>query len=150
MNLRNPHDLEKWSFYWSEMRLLIAAVALLLGGIPPVLLVFSFAPFLYGFIGLLLKLAWLLSGAAALYLGWRWTKAHQHLFGKKDRNDLIAFGVLVVSGVNLGLTGLLGSNIGMMISHNRFVFMLVAVLYLWAAWHLWTRWKSHGKHFFKE
>lgn len=148
MDFKNPHDLEKYSFYWSEIKLLVAAVALLLGGVPPIFLVFGFAPGLYALIGLGLKLAWILSGAAAVYLGWRWMQAKQHLFGKKDRKDLLAFGVLVVSGINLGLTGLLGSNIGMTISHNRFVFMVVAILYLWAAWHLWNKWKSHGKHLF--
>ncbi|MDP3645627.1 MAG: hypothetical protein Q8R25_00885 [bacterium] len=130
---------------WSEARLLVAAVALLLGGVSPILLV---VPASFEFTVTLLKLAWLVSGVASLYLAYRWYSAKQTLFGKKDGADTLAFFVMVVSGINLGLTGALGQNIGMSILSGRTVFFVVALLYLWTAYHLWKRWNSHGKKLF--
>ena len=133
-----------YSFYWSEARLVIAAIALFLGGVPPVFMVLGYSPM----VTLALKLSWLISGLAVLYLLAMWLKHKQHLFGKKDNTDTGAFAVLVISGLNLGLTGLLGNNIGMSLSSNKLVFLIVGVLYLWAAYYLWNRYQKHGKHLF--
>ncbi len=144
----NPRDLEKWSFYWSEVRLVVAAVALLLGGIPPVLYVLGAVPGLAGILGLGLKLAWVVSGAASLYLGYEWMNHGWLVFGAKDSMDRAAFAILTVSGLNLGVTGLLGINIGMSISSNYMIFVVVAVLYLWSAFYLWKRWGKHEHRLF--
>jgi hypothetical protein len=141
-----PEKLERYSFLWSEVRLLIAALALFLGGVPPALY-FIRVSGLYGTIHSLLTIAWLVSGAAALYLFYKWYKGRM-LFGGKVQMDTYAFFVMVVSGVNLGLTGLLGNNIGMSISSNRVVFFVVGLLYLAAAYRLYRSWKSNGERVF--
>ena len=70
MNIKNM-DLERNSFLWSEVRLIIAAVALFLGGLPPIYLVLPI-PALFGFVRILLVLAWIVSGVASGYLLYRW------------------------------------------------------------------------------
>lgn len=142
-NLFTPHKLEYWSFVWSEVRLVVAAVALFLGGVPPIILIMPST----AVIGLL-KVAWILSGLASAYLLYRWMQNGQHLFGKKETRDMLAFLVMNVSGLNLGLTGLLGSNIGMIISSNTTVFMVVGVLYVISAVYLYSRWGAYGKKLF--
>ncbi|QQG37920.1 MAG: hypothetical protein HYS26_04830 [Candidatus Kaiserbacteria bacterium] len=138
-----PSALEKYAFLWSEVRLVIAAVALLIGGFPPILLLLP-TPATW----LLLRLAWIISGLAAGYLLYRWYTGGQKVFGGKDSKDLGAFFVSVVSGLNLGILGLLGTNIGMSIASGRVVFAAVAVLYLLAAWHLHKRWRASGEKLF--
>jgi hypothetical protein len=144
----NPRDLEKWSFYWSELRLMIAAIALLLGGVPPILFVVATMPGLYGLASMLLKLSCIISGASAVYLAYLWFIHKWKVFGSDDKMDMVAFGVMVISGLNLGFTGLAGTNLGMSITSNHIVFILVALLYLWAGFYLWKRWGKHGKHLF--
>ncbi|MDO8572674.1 MAG: hypothetical protein Q7S11_02770 [bacterium] len=139
--------LERYSFVWSEVRLIIAAVALFLGGVPPVLKFFPVSGF-YGPVSSLLNLCWIISGIAAGYLLYRWYIGHQVVFGGKDTKDTVAFFVSVVSGLNLGIAGLLGKNIGMSISSNKIIFILVGLLYLAAAYHLYTRWKTRGEKVF--
>ena len=128
---------------WSEARLLIAAVALFMGGVPPVIL---FAPSVAA-IGLL-KLAWIISGLASVYLLYRWMQNGQHVFGGKNPRDTLAFLVMNISGVNLGITGLLGTNIGMTISTSTTVFTVVAVLYLISAVYLYSRFAAHHNKVF--
>ncbi len=143
-----PAKLEYYSFMWSEVRLVIAAIALFVGGIPPIYLLLGSVPGIYGLLQPLLVLSWLVSGAASGYMAYRWNKGGQMLFGKKEQNDTYAFFVSVVSGINLGLTGLLGNNIGMSISHNKTIFLLVGLLYLASAGYLWKRWNSNNHHIF--
>jgi len=138
--------LDKYSFLWSEARLVIAAVALFLGGVPPLTLITP--PLLYGLGGLILTLSWIISGVASAYLLYRWTKSNKTLFGKKETMDTVAFFVSVVSGFNLGLTGITRSNPGMHISRNRFIFFIVAVIYLVSAYQLYRRWKTSGEKIF--
>lgn len=142
----HPDALEKYSFWWSEARLIVAAVALIAGGIPPIYMVTPYA--LYGLVGLGLKLAWLVSGAAAIYLAYRWNAGGRKLFGGSDTKDTAAFAVMVVSGINLGLAGLVSQNIGMIISHNKIVFIVVAAVYVVAAYQLYARWSASGKRMF--
>ena len=141
----HPDNLVRYSFLWSEVRLLIAAVALFIGGTPPAL---KFLPGLSGIVGPLLTLSWIISGVAAGYLLYRWNKNNRMLFGKNDRKDMIYFLVMVVSGFNLGLAGIMGKNIGMTISSNKFIFILVGIIYLFAASYLWRRYKEHGQKIF--
>jgi len=138
-----PDRLERYSFIWSLVRLVVAAVALFLGGVPPVLLIFRNV----GIVGMLLTLSWIISGLAAAYLLYRWTKT-KTVFGGKQKYDVWTFFIMVVSGLNLGLLGILGTNIGMSISSNRVIFLLTGIIYLVSAYHLYTRWKSHGQKVF--
>ena len=142
-----PKELMAYSFYWSEARLVIGALALLLGGVPSVFYFLGSLPTFYGIISALLKLAWIISGIASVYLVYQWN-AHGHmLFGKKDTIDSVAFWISIVSGINLGLTGLLGTNIGMSISANYVVFVVVALGYLWSAYQLFTRYQTRSNLF---
>lgn len=145
MNIQDhttPERLERYSFLWSEARLIIAAVALFLGGVPPLVKILGWASFTYT----LLTLSWIISGIAAVFLGYKWYKSRV-LFGGKENLDLLAFGVMVISGINLGLVPILG-NIGMRIAASKGIFVAVGVLYLAAAYHLYRRWKANGEKIF--
>lgn len=142
-----PDQLERYSFLWSQTRLIIAAIALFLGGVPPVLK-FNPIPGLYGIVSSLLTLAWIISGVAAAYLLYRWYSNNQMIFKGRVQSDTIAFFVSVISGFNLGITGLSGNNIGMSISSNYILFVITGVIYLAAAWHLQQRWNASGQKIF--
>ncbi len=142
-----PHLLERYSFLWSEARLIVAAIALFLGGVP-VLRALVPVPALSGIVGLVLTLAWIISGAASVYLLYRWNSNQKMLFGGKAPLDTAAFFVSVVSGINLGLTGLLGTNIGMSIISNYVVFVIVALIYLATTVYLYRRWNASGQKIF--
>jgi len=150
MNIKKhsePDSLERYSFWWSEARLVIAAIALFIGGVP-VLWVILPVPALYGFVRFILSLSWLISGLASGYMLYRWMSGGKKLFGKKDSLDTTVFFVSVVSGINLGIAGLLGINIGMAISSTYAVFFLVALVYLASAYHLLRRWRESGSRIF--
>lgn len=144
----NLSKLERYSFLWSEIRLLFGAVALFLGGIPVVRYLIQ-TPSLYGLVGTLLTLSWIASGVASAYLLWRWVVGGKMLFGKKEKLDMVAFLVSVVSGINLGLTGLMGTNIGMSILSGYGIFALTALVYLATAYYLFSRWKKSGEKLFQ-
>ncbi len=142
----NPDALVWYAFVWSEARLVIAALALFLGGYPPILYLVPVSG-LYGILSTVLKVAWLISGCAALYLVYRWQQAGQKLFGQNNSVDRVAFFVMSISGINLGFVGLIGTNIGMSISSSYALFLLTALTYLVSAYHLYTRWMSKGQKF---
>ena len=108
---------------------MLAAVALLLGGVPPLLWVLGGT--LFGITSLVLKLAWIISGVSSVYLLYRWYSNGMRIFGHSNKKDMLSFGVMIVSGLNLGLVGLIGTNIGMTIAASRPVFIIVAVIYLY-------------------
>lgn len=143
----NPMDhmssdkLERYSFLWSEVRLVVAAVALFLGGVPPIT---RFAPGLSG----TLPLAWIISGLVSAYLLYQWNARGRRLFGGTTPLDMYAFFVSVVSGLNLGLVPIVGTNIGMSLSSNRGLLVIVGLLYLVAANHLYRRWNASGQKIF--
>ncbi len=139
-----PAQLERNSFLWSEARLVVAAVALFLGGIPPVVYFLGYNSSVWG----ILKLCWIISGLASGYMGYRGYQNGWQVFGGKDQKDLAAMAVAVVSGINLGWTGLAGNNIGMSIASGRVIFAVVGVLYLASAYQLWTRFKARGEKVF--
>lgn len=141
----HPHVLERYAFIWSEARLIIAALALFLGGVPPI--IYLLPSSLVGLTSILLKTAWLISGVVSVYLLYRWLHHGQRLFGGTDKRDLVAFLVLVISGINLGLVGLIGRNVGMSISSSYAIFVLVGIVYLVSAYHLYARRRTHGKLF---
>jgi hypothetical protein len=101
-----------------------------------------------GVIGLLLKLSWIASGVASVYLLYRWYINGMRLFGHGNTKDKLAFGVMNVSGINLGIYGLIGTNIGMGIAASRPVFIIVAIVYLFSAYYLYQRWRAHGERLF--
>ncbi|PIS05321.1 MAG: hypothetical protein COT81_01720 [Candidatus Buchananbacteria bacterium CG10_big_fil_rev_8_21_14_0_10_42_9] len=138
--------LDYYSFIWSQARLIIAAVALFLGGIPPFV---RFSPSgLASTIFSLHTVAYLISGVAAVYLVYRWSQNKQRLFGGKNQKDTIAFFVSVISGINLGLVGLLGTNVGMSITSSKTAFVITGIIYLVAMLYLQQRWKAHGQKLF--
>lgn len=150
MNIKEyttPDKLERYSFLWSEIRLIFAAGALFLGGYPLILKVLPFG-FLYRPVGALLTLSWLISGIASVYLLYRWYKSGRKLFGTEDNIDLSAFLLMTVSGINLGLVVILSDNIGMAITQNMIIFVLVGILYLISAFYLHKRWKANGQRLF--
>jgi uncharacterized membrane protein YuzA (DUF378 family) len=138
-----PAQVEWRTFLWSQARLVVAAVALFAGGVPPVLFLFTGSG-----VYTLLRLAWIISGVASAYLGYRWYKNGQHLFGGKNRNDTVAFLISVISGLNLGWAGLVGTNIGMSIASSRPIFFIVGAIYIWAAYTLQQRWNAYGHKLF--
>jgi hypothetical protein len=145
----NHHQLEWWAFVWSEARLVIAAVALFIGGVPPALYLALNNPAMLGTVTALLKLSWLVSGAATLYLLYRWLQGGRMIFGgKNNAKDTAAFLVMMISGLNLGLVGLTGFNFGMSMSQSYTVFVVAAIVYLMAAFYLYQRWSAHGQKVF--
>lgn len=138
--------LETYSFWWSEARLLIAAIALLLGGVPPLYLLMPYS--MYTTTTFILKLTWILSGIAAGYLLYRWYDTGQRLFGHKDHKDTLAFLLLIISGLNLGFDGVFGLNLGMNITRSSIVFFIVAALYLFAAYQLWMSYQKNKRRVF--
>lgn len=150
MNLQEhtqPNQLERYSFWWSEARLIIAAIALFLGGVPPIYVLLRI-PSLTGLLSLLLTLAWIISGVASVYLLYRWYSGNRMLFGGKTPLDTTAFLVSVVSGINLGLAGIIRTNIGLAISSNKLILLVVGLLYIAAAGYLYQRWSASGRKIF--
>lgn len=142
----HPDKLETYSFWWSEARLVLAALTLLLNGMP-----FIFFVLPRGFIILtwpLLELSWLISGVASAYMIYRWYAGGQKLFGHKKIEDLVAFAISVISGINLGLAGVTHMNIGMQIAGGRLMFLIVAVVYLIVAGYLLKRWNESSTKIF--
>jgi len=143
-----PNMLEKYSFWWSEARLVLAAVALLLGGIPVIFAIFPI-PGLFGLVGMFLKLAWIISGVASGYMLYRFWTGGKKVFGGTKQKDVVAFWFSVVTGLNLGIAGLLNMNIGMNIASGRIIFFIAGILYLLVAWHCYQRWNASGKKMFE-
>lgn len=138
-------DLDRYAFLWSELRLILAALALFQGGVPAVYLIAPNA--LVNLVHTLLTFVWIVSGLSAGYLLYRWYQNNQKVFGGKDRTDTITFLVLVISGLNLGFAGVFGANIGMGILSGRLIFIIVGIIYLYCAWHLWIHAKKRGSIF---
>jgi len=95
-----------------------------------------------------LKVAWVISGAVSIYLLYRWIKNNYMVFGRSDNFEIAAFLVSVVSGLNLGVAGLLGINIGMSIGGNYLVFLVTAAVYIVSTVYLWVRWSAYGQKLF--
>lgn len=146
-----PENLEKKSFLWSQVRLLLAAIAMFLGGSPLVYKLFSGMSF-SSQVSALLNDAWIISGIAALYLFYRWREGGMKLFGKRDIKDTIAFYVLTVSGFNLGIMGVLGINVGMKLAQRSpsysTLLILTGIVYLVVMVYLHMRWMQNNKRVF--
>lgn len=127
---------------------MFAAVALFLGGVPPIFKIIGYDSGLYDPASSLLQICWIISGIAAVYLAYRWNQGGRRLFGGHDQRDMYAFLVSIVSGINLGWMGLSDHNIGFSITYNRIVLIIVGVAYVWAAFHLYKRWKESNERVF--
>ncbi len=140
-----PDKLERYAFLWSIARMGIGALSLFFGA----------TPILYRFTGSgIMSIAWLISGASALYLGYRWYTGGQTLFGAKDQKDKIFFIIMVITGINLGYTAI-STNIGMGLVYSMtgmmtagLVFKATGVAYALVAYYLWNKWKNAGEKLF--
>ena len=146
-NHTTPDKLEEYSFLWSEVRLVVASVALFIGGVPPVI-AFNPIPSMYPLIQSSLTLCWIISGVAVAYLLYRWNKSGKTLFGERRPYDMYAFFAMIVTGLNLGITGLFGRNFGMSIFSGRTIFVIAGAVYLVTAYYLHKRWIESGKRMF--
>jgi hypothetical protein len=126
--------------------MVIAAISLFFGAMP----------IAYKIIGLqavsLVALAWLVSGVAAVYLGYLWHKGGQKVFGGDDKQIKILFIIMVVTGLNLGYVAIGNINLGMSFLYGMpiagIIFKATAVGYLYVAYTLWTKWKENGEALF--
>lgn len=139
--------LDRYAFYWSEARLVVSALALFMGGVPPVLMLNPF-PALGGVLGNLLTLAWVISGVVSLYLLYRWLKNNKKLYGRVNVRDRVAFCITAVTGLNLGFAGIATVNIGMMYFSGAVTFTLTGLLYLVVALYQWQTWRKAGENLF--
>lgn len=144
-----PDKLVRYSFLWSEVRLVVAAASLIFGATPVVYRILGYS---LGLVGPLLMLAWIISGLAGAYLLYRWYTGGMQLFGGRNMTDKAAFAINVVSGIHLGIAGLSGINIGMRVVGPLGILTPVVIVaglaYLWSAYHLWKRWKASGETIF--
>jgi len=143
-----PEKLEKYSFLYSEIRLLVAAVALIIGGMPPVMYVAMLVPALMGLLTTLLTLGQILSGVAAGYLLYLWQQKEWRVFGAQKGADIAAFAIMIGSGLHLGIAGLFRVNIGMTVTMSYSVFVIAGILYVLSAIYLFKRWKEKGEQLF--
>lgn len=146
-DFKDQNKLEKYSFLWSEVRLVLAAVALIAGGTPFLHLILPMRVF-YNLSSSILTICAIISGLASVYLIYRWMKSDKKLFGGSDSKDRYAFLISVVSGINLGFVGLVGNNVGMSIFRTYIFWVIAAIAYLWSAYHLYQRWNVSGKKVF--
>ncbi len=143
-------DLLRYAFLWTIARLILAAIALLIGGKPLITVLLSIVslqhlPIVYAAI----TIAWLISGAASVYLLYMWHMHGKKLFGKHDAIDMGAFLLAALSGINLGVMGVTGVNLGIsIVSGNYVAFLIMAILYLASAYHLYTKWDAHHQKLF--
>lgn len=142
----SPDKLERYAFLWSEARLMVASLSLISGGVPVVFKIFKIG--FYGLIVSILNLVYIISGLASAYLLYVWYKGGKKLFGTNDTKDLITFMVMNISGINLGLMPILSKNFGMSVFSGQIIFIVTGLLYIFSAYHLYTRWKANGEKVF--
>jgi uncharacterized membrane protein YuzA (DUF378 family) len=61
---------------------------------------------------------------------------------------MLAFLLLILSGLNLGFAGVFGLNLGMNITRNPIIFFIIGILYLFAAYQLWTSYQKNKRKIF--
>lgn len=125
---------------------MFAAVALFIGGVPVVWFVMPVG--LFGLTRFLLTIAWIISGCASVYLLYRWYKNKQMIFGRKKPLEQVLFLIAAITGINLGIAGLFGQNIGMTIFNSHGLFILMGLADIATAWYLYARWKEAGEKLF--
>ncbi len=136
-----PQNLLKYAFYYNEVRLVLAAITLLLGKMSPALTYF-YIPVVTALAASLMTLAWILAGVSAAYMLYLWFQGGKTLWGEDNIQDRLAFAIAIISGLHLGWAGLFGINIGMTVLPLLSIVMPIAgLLYLWSAFHLIKRYK---------
>lgn len=137
----------QYAFLWSIIRLVFASTSLFFGAVPIAYTLKSTTLFAD-----LLPLAWVVSGAAAAYLAYISSQNNHQLFGTNTTVDKAAFGIMVVSGINLGLVAIVHNNIGMSffagLPFDTIIFKATGIVYLFVAYHLFSRWKQHHSALF--
>jgi uncharacterized membrane protein YuzA (DUF378 family) len=141
----HPDNLEKYSFYWLLASLSLTVLSLLLGGYP---IAYKILGSSFPFLSLLLTISWILTGAAAVYLLYRWNKGGKRLFITKKQYDLPAFLIATITGLNIGIYGVISQNILMQIFMNSIFYTIGGVLYAVVVVYLWKRWQDSGQHLF--
>lgn len=140
-----PGNLERCAFYWLWGLLLVSALALLVGVNQP------HPKFFRPLYWPMQELAWLLSGIAAVYLVYRWQQADRQLFpdGKIHfvNKDKLAFWLMILTGLNVGLTSVIGHNIFLSLFWDRLIHGVVMIACLAAAYHLHLRYHAVGSLF---
>ncbi|GEM_PF-671814 len=142
-----PEKLEYYAFMWSMLRMVIAAISLFFGAMP---IYFRLAG--YSSSMPLLTIAWIISGVSALYLGYLWLQSGKKVLGGEQRITIF-FLIMVVTGLNLGWTGIANNNIGMnLVGYGSMtadlIFKATAIVYLFVAYSLWNTWKANGEKLF--
>lgn len=138
-----PAKLERYAFLWLLLSLVISALAMFMGARPPLTLIMGYSAWS------LLNLSWLISGAAAGYLTYRYAKNNKTVFGGKDKRNVIAFNFMLASGFNLGLTGLFGNNIYLSLVYGQLAYVVTGIVCLIVAYQLHKSWKGNGEVVFK-
>ena len=137
-------SLERYSFYVLLALLVFSAVALFLGGRPPITLITGSSSVVWQ----LLSLGWLLSGVSAGYLAYQWAQNKKQLFGRSDIEDTLAFVFMIAAGLNLGITGATGVNIFLDLFMGRLSYIVTGVLCIGVAGYLYKQWQKNDDALF--
>lgn len=144
-----PEKLELYAFYWSVVRLVVAALSLIFGAVPIAYRIFGYAG--SSMVSSLMPLFWLVSGAASAYLLYLWFSSGKKVFGSDDKTNMVVFLIMVISGLNLGYAAI-GANIGMNLVWDMAIadtlFKLTGLVYLFCAYHMWKKWNANGQKLF--
>ena len=143
-----PDSLEQYSFIWILLMLVLTAISLLVEATPIVNTIFESSSVLYGPISALLNLSWIISGFVSLYLMYRWNTGGKTLFGGKDKKDLYAFLITIVTGLNIGFMGLFDKNILMDLFYSSALYSIAGIIYLIVVFQLYTSWNKNNKKVF--
>jgi len=138
--IKNKSLLE-WVFAWNQLRLVIAGATLVLAKQSPILM-YLYIPLITPLAASLMSLAWIISGLAGAYLIYAWNKAGRTIFGGNERKDVIAFWIATITGVHLGIAGLVGLNIGFSVTPMAIstpIMIAAGLAYFWSAYHLHSR-----------
>ncbi len=144
-----PEALEKYSFQWMIVCLVLTALSLFFGATPIATQIFGYSNNL---VGTLLNLSWLISGVASAFLLYFWNQKGQKLFGESDKKHKFLFLLMIVIGLNIGLIILIGNNILMSIFWNlgiaNILFKIFALISAYTAFTLFNAWKANAEQLF--
>jgi len=143
-NHMTSSNLERYSFYWLLALLVSSAAALFLGARPPITLITGYSSAIWS----LLNVAWIISGVTSVYLTYQWIQHEKILFGAKESKDVAAFGFMMLSGFNIGILGILGTNIYFEIFMGTIVFVITGIISVAVAAYLYKRWQENDKSLF--
>lgn len=137
-------NLQRYSFFILLALLVLSAGALFLGGRPPVTLITGNSSMAWS----LLNVSWIVSGAAAVYLGYQWLQHNKQIFGDNDTKDTVAFGFMILSGLNIGILGVLNINLYFQLVAGYVAFIITGAASLACAGYVFKRWQESGETLF--